>query len=535
VKLALAQLNTRVGAIDSNTDSLIAAALKARDELRAELIVFPELALSGYPPEDLLLHKGLRRRVEDAAARVLSEVRGIAVCFGLPEYVGDRIYNSAVVARDGKRLATHRKWILPNYAVFDEKRYFESGLDPTVFELAGVRFGLIICEDAWYPEPAAAVAAAGAEVLLVINGSPFHTRQRSARRKTLGARVLETGLPLVYLNMVGGQDELVFDGGSFAFDRGGELVFQAPQFEEAVYPLELTVGVNGPAIVPQPIPQELDAIATVYRALTLGVGDYVEKNAFPGVILGLSGGVDSALTLAVAVDALGAGKVMAVMMPSRYTSQMSLDDAARQAEALGVRYEILPIESIFAAVTEVLAELFAGLPADSTEENIQARCRGILLMALSNKLGHMLLSTGNKSEMAVGYATLYGDMAGGFAPLKDCSKTLVYALARSRNASGEVIPERVLTREPSAELAADQKDSDSLPPYSVLDAVLEAFIEQDQSVDEITARGFERATVVRILEMVKRAEYKRRQAPPGVRISSRAFGRDWRYPITSGY
>jgi NAD+ synthase (glutamine-hydrolysing) len=535
VKVALAQLNTRVGAIDRNTDSLIAAATRARDELRAELIIFPELTLSGYPPEDLLLHKGLRRRVEDAAARVLSEVRGITVCFGLPEYVGDKIYNSAIVARNGRTLATHRKWILPNYAVFDEKRYFESGAQPTVFELGGVRFGLIVCEDAWYPEPAAAAAAAGAEVLLVINGSPFHTRQRAARLKTMRARVLETDLPAIYLNMVGGQDELVFDGGSFALDRQAETVFEAPQFAADIYLLELEAGDAGAAIVPQPPRDEPDPTGTVYQALIVGIRDYVEKNGFPGVILGLSGGVDSALTLTLAVDALGADRVMAVMMPSRYTSEMSLNDAAQQAATLGVRYETLPIESIFAAVTEVLADLFTDLPPDSTEENIQARCRGILLMALSNKLGHMLLSTGNKSEMAVGYATLYGDMAGGFAPLKDCSKTLVYALSRYRNRDGEVIPERVLTREPSAELAPDQKDSDSLPAYKVLDAVLEAFIEQDQSVDEITARGFDRPTVVRILEMVKRAEYKRRQAPPGVRISSRAFGRDWRYPITSGY
>jgi NAD+ synthase (glutamine-hydrolysing) len=535
VKLALAQINTRVGAIDSNTDALITSARRARDESGAALIAFPELTLSGYPPEDLLLHKGLRRRVEDAVARVRAEVEGITVCFGLPEYVGERIYNSAMVVRDGEILATHRKWILPNYSVFDEKRYFESGTEPTVFEVDGTRFGLIVCEDAWYPGPAAGAAAACAEILLVINGSPFHTRQRAARRNTVRARVAETGLPMVYLNMVGGQDELVFDGGSFALDRNAELVFQAPQFVDDLYLLEIETSGGGAAIVPCPLPPEPNATDTVYQALITGVRDYVHKNGFPGVILGLSGGVDSALTLAVAVDALGADRVMAVMMPSRYTSRMSLDDAAQQAERLGVRYEILPIESIFAAVTGVLADLFEGLATDSTEENIQARCRGILLMAISNKLGHMLLSTGNKSEMAVGYATLYGDMAGGFAPLKDCSKTLVYALSRKRNETGEVIPARVLSREPTAELAPDQKDSDSLPPYDVLDAVLEAFIEQDQSVDEITARGFDRAVVVRVLEMVKRAEYKRRQAPPGVRISSRAFGRDWRYPITSGY
>lgn len=535
MKVALAQSNTRVGAIDRNTDSLIADMLRARDELGAELIVFPELTLCGYPPEDLLLHKGLQRSVDDAAARVIREVRGITVCFGLPEYVDGRIYNSAIVARDGRVIATHRKWKLPNYAVFDEKRYFEPGDKPTVFDIQGIRFGLIICEDAWFPDPAAACAGAGAHAIIVINGSPFNTKQRAARRQSLSSRARETGLPIIYLNMVGGQDELVFDGGSFAQDAAGELAFQAPVFEEGVYLVDLESSSAAVTIVPQGLPAEPELPAAVYGALTLGVRDYVDKNGFPGVILGLSGGVDSALTLAVAVDSLGADRVTAVMMPSRFTSQMSLDDAAEQAERLGVRYEILSIETIFDSVCEVLAPLFEGLPPDSTEENIQARCRGILLMALSNKLGSMLLTTGNKSEMAVGYATLYGDMAGGFAPLKDCSKTLVYALARYRNGIAPVIPERVLTREPSAELAPDQKDSDSLPPYKILDAILEAFIEEDQSVDEISARGFDRATVVRILQMVKRAEYKRRQAPPGVRISSRAFGRDWRYPITSGY
>ena len=534
MKIALAQINTRVGAIDANTDSLIAEAARAR-EAGASLVVFPELSLSGYPPEDLLLHSGLRRRVIGAAERIAGEVRGITVCYGLPEYVGDVIYNSAVIVRDGMTIATHRKWMLPNYSVFDEKRYFQSGDQATVFEQDGVRFGLLVCEDAWFPGPAAAAAKAGADVMLVINGSPFHTRQRAARRATIRSRCIETGLPFVYLNMVGGQDELVFDGGSFALDRAGEIVFQAPNFDEGLYPLEIERFDGGPAIRPAQMPGEPDATATIYGAIVLGIRDYVEKNGFPGVILGLSGGVDSALTLAVAVDALGPDRVMAVMMPSRHTSSMSLEDAEAEARTLGVRYEILPIEPIFDAVTGVLADIFAGLPADSTEENIQARCRGILLMAISNKLGHMLLSTGNKSEMAVGYATLYGDMAGGFAPLKDCSKTVVYQLCRYRNSMSAAIPERVITREPSAELAPDQKDSDTLPPYAVLDAILEAFIERDQSVDEIVARGFDRETVVRVLQMVKRAEYKRRQAPPGVRISSRGFGRDWRYPITSGY
>jgi NAD+ synthase (glutamine-hydrolysing) len=440
--------------------------------------------------------------VGDATTRVLAEVEGITVCYGLPEYAGGAIHNGAMVARDGQVIATHRKWILPNYSVFDEKRYFESGTEPTVFECGGIRFGLLICEDVWYPAPAAACAAAGAEAILVINGSPFHTRQRAARRETLRARALETGLPLVYLNMVGGQDELVFAGGSFAIDRGGSLVFEAPLFQEDVYLLEFAPTRAGPAITPRPLPAEPDPTATIYGALVLGIHDYVEKNGFPGVILGLSGGIDSALTLAIAVDALGPERVMVVMMPSRFTSQMSRDDAEAQAQTQSVRYESLSIETIFESVMEVLAGQFAGMPLNSTEENIQARCRGILLMALSNKLGHMLLTTGNKSEMAVGYATLYGDMAGGFAPLKDCTKTLVYALARYRNSIGQVIPERVLTREPSAELALDQKDSDSLPPYSTLDAILEAFIERDQSVDEITAWGFDRATVVRVLQMV---------------------------------
>jgi NAD+ synthase (glutamine-hydrolysing) len=535
VKIALAQSNTRVGAIDRNTDSLIATATRARDEFGADLVVFPELALTGYPPEDLLFHNGFRRSVHDAATRVVEELSGITVCFGLPEYADDRIYNAAIVARDGDILARHRKWMLPNYAVFDEKRYFESGDEATVFELGGIRFGLIICEDLWFAEPAAAAAAAGADAILVINGSPFDTRQRATRRNKIRSRATETGLPIIYVNMVGGQDELVFDGGSCAHDADGEPRFQAPVFEEGLYPLELETSKAGCRIVPQALPDEPDSTAMVYRALRTGVRDYVEKNGFPGVLLGLSGGVDSALTLAVAVDALGADKVMAIMMPSRYTSTMSVDDAAEQAKRMGVRYEVLPIETIFEAVIDVLAPVFEGLAPDTTEENIQARCRGILLMALSNKFGRMLLSTGNKSEMAVGYATLYGDMAGGFAPLKDCSKTLVYALARYRNTVSPAIPERVLTRAPSAELAPDQKDSDSLPPYDVLDAILEAFIEKDQSVDEITERGFDRRTVVRVLQMVKLAEYKRRQAPPGVRVSRRAFGRDWRYPITSGY
>jgi NAD+ synthase (glutamine-hydrolysing) len=535
VKVGLAQLNTRVGAIDANTEKVIELAEHARDRLGCELVLFPELTLSGYPPEDLLLHRGLRSRVEAGFQRIMDRVRGITVCLGYPEYADEGTYNSAALIRDGEIVAKHRKHALPNYAVFDEKRYFLPGSEPTVAEIGGRRFGLIICEDAWDEQATRQCAAAGAQIVLVINGSPFHIEQQGAREAALAARAAENGLPLVYLNMVGGQDELVFDGGSFAVDAAGRVVFRAPAFEEDLYTVDVDTSAAALDIPPQEIAAELPLAAAVYRALVLGTRDYVQKNGFPGVVLGLSGGVDSALTLCVAVDALGAERVHAVMMPSRYTSEMSLSDAAAQAERLGVRYEILPIETMVAATLDVLKDLFAGLPHDATEENLQARCRGVLLMAISNKLGQMLLSTGNKSEMAVGYATLYGDMAGGFAPLKDCSKTLVYSLARYRNEVSPAIPERVILRAPSAELAPDQKDSDTLPPYDVLDPILEAFIEGDLSVDQISERGFERETVVRVLQMVKRAEYKRRQAPPGVRVSKRAFGRDWRYPITSGY
>jgi NAD+ synthase (glutamine-hydrolysing) len=535
VKVGLAQLNTRVGAIDANAKKVAEYAARARDEHGCELVLFPELTLCGYPPEDLLLHRGLRDRVAAAFNEVKDSVPGIAMVLGYPEYEGETIYNSAALIQDGRVLANHRKQALPNYAVFDEKRYFHPGSGATVATLGGFKLGIVVCEDAWLPEPSAAAAAAGAELILVINGSPFHMYQQQVREDVLAARAQETGLPLVYLNMVGGQDELVFDGGSLAVDRDGEVQFRAPLFEEGLYVVEIDR--KGKLLVPadaDPAPTP-SLVERVYSALVLGTRDYIEKNGFKGVVLGLSGGVDSALTLAIAVDAIGADRVHAVMMPSRYTSRMSLEDAAEQARRLGVRYDVLSIEPMFESTLGVLGGVFAGLPPDATEENIQARCRGVLLMAISNKLGAMLLTTGNKSEMAVGYATLYGDMNGGFAPLKDCTKTLVYELAAYRNTVERVIPQRVITRAPSAELRDDQKDSDSLPPYDVLDTILEEFIEKDHSVDQIAALGFDRATVVRVLQMVKRAEYKRRQAPPGVRVSNRAFGRDWRYPITSGY
>jgi NAD+ synthase (glutamine-hydrolysing) len=534
VKIGLAQINTRVGAIDANTNKVLDYAAEARSR-GCELVLFPELTLSGYPPEDLLLHRGLRNRVEAAFETVRANVSDVAVYLGYPEYDGNLIFNSAALIAQGRVVANHRKQALPNYAVFDEKRYFEAGRVATVADVGGRRLGFVICEDIWVSEPSRATAAAGAEAVMVINGSPFYKHQQEQREAELRARANETSLPFLYVNMVGGQDELVFDGGSVAVDARGNVQFRAPMFEEGLHVVTLAAAANGlelPVAAAAPLPP---VVERVYRALVLGTRDYVEKNGFPGVVLGLSGGVDSALTLTIAVDALGADRVHVVMMPSRYTSAMSSEDAAEQARMLGVRLDTLPIDPMFEATLGVLGDLFAGLPPDATEENIQARCRGVLLMAISNKQGKMLLTTGNKSEMTVGYATLYGDMAGGFAPLKDCTKTLVYQLARYRNGLSRAIPERVITRAPSAELRHDQKDSDSLPPYDVLDPILEAFIEKDYSVDQLEALGFERATVVRVLQMVKRAEYKRRQAPPGVRVSSRAFGRDWRYPITSGY
>jgi NAD+ synthase (glutamine-hydrolysing) len=535
LRIALAQLNFFVGDVAGNTQRVLDVAADARDRLHADLVLFPELTLTGYPPEDLLFHNGLRRQVNAGLERVRQEVKGIAAMVGYPEYTAEGIYNAAVLVRDGNVLGNYRKQELPNYAVFDEKRYFKPGRSSTIVEIKGIRVAMLICEDVWEPGPAVAARAAGAQLMVVINGSPYSVRSQKAREAVVRERVRDSGLPAVYLNMVGGQDELVFDGGSFVMDANGEIVQRLPPFEEAVIACEIDV------IEQQVVPYRayvepyLSEEASVYNALVLGVRDYVGKHRFPGVVIGLSGGIDSALTLAIAVDALGPERVHAVMMPSRYTSQLSLDEAAQQARDLGVRYDVISIEELFTAALNALRDVFAGREPDATEENIQARCRGLLLMAISNKTGRMVLTTGNKSEMAVGYATLYGDMAGGFAPIKDCNKLLVYRLSNYRNTISPAIPQRVIDRPPSAELRADQKDTDSLPPYEILDPILELFIEEDLSVDEIAARGYDRAVVGRVLEMVKRNEYKRRQAPPGVRISSRAFGRDWRYPITSGY
>ncbi len=537
LRIALAQVNLMVGDVQGNVERLISEARRAASELSADLVVFPELALSGYPPEDLLFHRGLRLQIEQGLDALRSAVPEIGILVGYPEYHEGRIYNSALLLHHGQVLANHRKACLPNYRVFDEKRYFTAGSEPTVVAFQGMRLGILICEDTWERAPSRAARQAGAEALLVVNASPYEVHKQRERERVVARRVAQVQLPVVYVNLIGGQDELVFDGNSFVMDAQGQLALRAPAFEESLALVELRRGSpDGPlAPLAGPIAPELSDEESVYRALVLGVRDYVDKHGFPGVVMGLSGGVDSALTLAIAADALGSERVHVVMMPSRYTSQMSRDDAQAQARAMGVTLSQISIEGMFAATLEALREEFAGRAPDITEENIQARCRGLLLMSISNKTGRMLLTTGNKSEMAVGYATLYGDMAGGFAPIKDCSKLLVYRLANYRNSLSSVIPQRVIERAPSAELRADQKDSDSLPPYEVLDPILEAFIEEDLSVEEICERGFDRAVVARVLDMVTRAEYKRRQAPPGVRVSRRAFGRDWRYPITNGY
>ena len=534
LRIALGQVDCFVGDVAGNAQRVIDTAERARG-LGADVLLMPELALSGYPPEDLLFHRGFRHRIAESLERLRATLSGIDVIVGYPEYVDDSLYNSAIVLRDGRVKANHRKQLLPNYQVFDEKRYFHMGAGPTCFDVAGTRAALLICEDVWAPGPMAQAREAGAQLALVINASPFEQRKQARREAVLRERALELGIPVAYVNQVGGQDELVFDGRSMAIDADGVLAHRSIPFAESLTLIECDIHEGLPGPWRGEVEPAWEEERVVYEAIVTGVRDYVTKHGFPGVVIGLSGGIDSALVLALAVDAIGAGRVHVVMMPSRFTSSMSLEDAEAMAGGLGVQYSVLPIEPMFDSALDTLAPEFRGLPQDATEENIQACCRGILLMAISNKTGRIVLTTGNKSEMSVGYATLYGDMAGGFAPIKDCSKLMVYRLARWRNTRGQVIPQRIIDRPPSAELRADQRDTDSLPPYEVLDPILEAFIERDLSVKEIVELGYDRETVVRILEMVRRNEYKRRQAPPGVRISARAFGRDWRYPITSGY
>jgi NAD+ synthase (glutamine-hydrolysing) len=549
VKVALAQINATVGDLPGNSARIVECARRAYAE-GARLVLTPELGLCGYPPEDLLLRPAFMQACADAlvqCAKALADLPGLFVVVGHPHQFGDRgdvrsnsvsvpqRYNAASVLTEGRIAATYCKRELPNYQVFDERRYFASGRDTgqpaVVVEVQGLKFGLLICEDAWFEEPGQAAKAIGAQVLCVINASPFHLGKLAEREARMATTARSLEMPLLYAHMAGGQDEVVFDGSSFALDASGAVTARAPMFEDALLVVEVTASTARGEIAPE---ESIESQA--WAALVVGVRDYVDKNGFPGVIIGLSGGIDSALVLAIAVDALGADRVRTVMMPSPYTADISWIDARDMAERLHVRYDEISIVPMFEDFKKSLATEFAGRAEDATEENIQARIRGTLLMALSNKFGSIVLTTGNKSEMATGYCTLYGDMAGGFAVIKDVAKTLVYRLARWKNAQGvEVIPDRIITRPPSAELRPDQKDQDSLPPYEVLDGILQRYMEDDQGIDQIVAAGFPAADVERVTRLIKINEYKRRQSPVGIRITHRAFGRDWRYPITSKF
>lgn len=533
--IALAQLNTYVGDIPGNTQKVIDFARRAESALAADAVIFPELTLTGYPPEDLLLRPSLDLRIERALAEIMAANLSLAVIVGYPKRIDGKLFNMAGVIQAGKLIAEYAKQCLPNYQVFDEKRYFAAGNQACVFDLKGIPAAITICEDIWHSAPMAQAKAAGATLMLNLNASPYHQGKQAEREAIVAARAQEGQMPVVYVNLVGGQDELVFDGGSVVVDALGQTQFRAPAYTEALFSAQILIDQNQLHVPLQTLSSIPSNHEAVYQALVLGMRDYVNKNRFKGVVLGLSGGIDSALTLAMAVDALGADRVEAVMMPFRYTSDLSKNDAAEQARRMGVKYSSISIEPMYEAFMAQLAQEFEGTKRDTTEENLQARCRGVLLMAISNKKGYLVLTTGNKSEMAVGYSTLYGDMAGGFDALKDVPKTLVFALAKYRNTLGEVIPTTVITRPPSAELAPDQKDEDSLPPYDILDQILALYVEQDFSAEAIIAKGFARDQVERAVRLVDVNEYKRRQAPVGIRISQRGFGRDRRYPITSGW
>ena len=533
MRIAIAQMNVVLGDLAGNAQRIADVARKAVAD-GADVLLTPELSLCGYPPEDLLLRPDFYRQADAALAQLAETTRAcnLAIVVGLPLLEDGHHFNAATVLLRGERVCTYRKQHLPQYEVFDECRYFSAGDETVVFEHAGVHCGLAICEDVWYPGPAASAKAAGAEVLLVLNASPYHLDKAVDRQAVLQQRVAETGLPMVYCNLVGGQDELVFDGASCLVNGEGATVLQLPQFIEASALADYVDG-SWTTACPSAAPETLNA--QIYNALVLGVRDYFAKNGFAGAYLGLSGGIDSALTLCVAVDALGADRVRPIIMPSPYTAQMSIDDSLVLSANLGVTAEIVDIQPAMQTYENILAPYFVGQAADTTEENLQARIRGNLLMALSNKSGWLVLTTGNKSEMAVGYCTLYGDMAGGFAVLKDLFKTKVYEVSRWINREREIIPWRIIERPPSAELRPDQTDQDSLPPYEVLDAIVGAYMEQDLSPREIMALGYREADVKRVVRLLRISEYKRRQSPVGIRLTRRGFGKDWRYPITNRY
>lgn len=534
IRIALAQFDFSAGAVAQNADRILELCIEARDTLDARLILFPELAISGYLAEDLFLRPSFIETCARELARVVAGIQGIDAVIGHPLLENGQLFNALSWVRDGRVLVRYRKQALPNYNVFDEKRYFVEGDQAAIVTLDGVRFSPLICEDIWEAFPAERAVQAGADALLIINGSPFDSGNRQQRHAEVRMRATAHNIPIAYLNVVAGQDDLLFDGGAFCINGDGSMQGPAPAFEDHLLVVDFIPSSRRFHAVNWPLP-EADDRARLYKGLVRGTRDYIDKNRFPGVLLGLSGGVDSALTLAIAVDALGADRVTAVMMPTRFTSQLSLDEAAAQAKLLGVHYHVVSIEEAFDTLCHSLAPVFGDRAADVTEENLQARIRGMILMAMSNKFGAMVLTTGNKSEMACGYSTLYGDMCGGFAPLKDVYKTEVWALCHYRNSLSPAIPEVVITRPPSAELRENQTDQDSLPAYEVLDEILKRYLEQDQSRAEIVAAGFDEAVVERVVKMILRNEYKRRQSAPGPRVTRRAFGRDRRYPITTGW
>lgn len=535
LKIVMAQLNFLVGDIEGNTAKIIAQMQRARDELKGDVVVFPELAITGYPPEDLLLRPGLYPRVQQALDQLAATVHDIDVILGFP-WLDDnkKRYNALAHISDHRIITRYYKQCLPNYSVFDEQRYFSAGNTPCITSIKNIPVALSICEDLWTPEVMAQAKAANAQLMISINASPFDLHKRELREEIMAKRAQEGNMPLIYVNTIGGQDELVFDGGSMAVNADGEVQHHAPFYEEILEVVQLS-GEKNLKITSARLAPPMSLEARMYNALLLGLRDYIAKNGFNSAVIGLSGGIDSALTLALSVDAIGADHVEALLLPSRYTAELSITGAQEEAEKLGVKHHTISIEPMYQAALQSLATEFGDLPPDVTEENIQARVRGVLLMAVSNKSGAIVISTGNKSEMSVGYCTLYGDMVGGFAVLKDIPKTWVYRLAQYRNSISSVIPQAVIDRPPTAELAANQLDQDTLPPYDILDGILELYIEQDETLENIVAKGYDRATVQKVIRMIDRNEYKRRQAPVGVRVTQKAFGRDRRYPITSGY